>query len=110
VIDIDDVRFVNTDELIVCRKLIFHILHSGVQEVVYDNQVKLYPNPASNTVQLDAGMLTGSYELRDITGKLVAIGEVKPGVNTLSLTGVATGMYLVRVLDKATLYLQAGCR
>lgn len=58
------------------------------------DQIKLYPNPASETITLEN--ISGTFDIRDITGKLLLIGTVESGtpihVNTLS-----TGMYIIRV-------------
>jgi len=84
------------------HQIVINMPPTTVFEVTHENQVKLYPNPANGMVQLDAGNITGNYEIRDMMGRLVASGEVKPGVHTLSLTGVAKGIYTVRVSDKGT--------
>jgi hypothetical protein len=85
------------------HKIVLEMPPTNVFEMQHENQVKLYPNPANGMVQLDAGNITGNYEIRDMMGRLIANSEVMPGVNTVSLAGVAKGIYTVRVSDKGTL-------
>ncbi|OJW83657.1 MAG: hypothetical protein BGO69_05005 [Bacteroidetes bacterium 46-16] len=80
---------------------------TGVNVITLDKQLKVYPNPAVNTVLLEynldhAGKL--DYVLQDITGKTilqrsltVKIGESKEAINMAAL---ASATYMLNVTYK----------
>ncbi len=77
---------------------------SSVEHVALNSELSLYPNPSSGQVQLqftafEAG--EASIEVLDLSGKVVhrAAANVFSGENnnTLNLSGLSEGMYLVQV-------------
>ncbi|HRG91135.1 MAG TPA: T9SS type A sorting domain-containing protein, partial [Chitinophagales bacterium] len=65
--------------------------------------VKLFPNPATNAVQLQIGLTQSddlNLQLADVTGKLVMeqyLGEVNDKTFTLNLSTIASGVYYIRI-------------
>lgn len=64
------------------------------------DEIRIYPNPARDIINLDAGTgnSTSTYFLLDITGKIYSKGKINPGTtNQVSLSGMAQGVYFLRV-------------
>ncbi|MFM2306431.1 MAG: hypothetical protein RLZZ367_1100 [Bacteroidota bacterium] len=81
----------------------YTLVSVGIADVNALYSVKVYPNPASNTTQLQVN-LTKADELKvemvDVTGKLVYVqyaGVVKDKTFTLNLTEYAAGVYFIHV-------------
>jgi len=59
-------------------------------------QTAIYPNPASETVSIDAiGMQ--SVELLDLTGRTIQAADVHSEHLSLSVKGIASGTYILRI-------------
>ena len=71
-------------------------------EVALDPQLRAFPNPATDVVQVqwDALFQPERYVLRDVRGTLVREGAVRPGDSglTLPVTGLAPGTYHIEVV------------
>lgn len=57
---------------------------------------KIYPNPANNTVMAEAEK-DGKYLISDRAGNIVTIGKVSKGLNTISVTNLVNGFYIVNI-------------
>jgi|GEM_PF-1168195 len=60
-------------------------------------QFTLYPNPAHQSFSIRSTVAIQSIRLYDIAGKLVRVYNHIEGNNKLSLAGVPTGVYLVKI-------------
>lgn len=70
-----------------------------VEELLQDaNTVTIYPNPATGKLHLD---YDGSKELTatvyDVTGKLLMTSELYNGTNTISVSALQSGLYILKV-------------
>lgn len=63
----------------------------------------LYPNPATNVVNIRIDMLVGKAEMvmTDVLGKQVRSQSLSLGNNEIDITGLAKGMYLVNITTNA---------
>jgi hypothetical protein len=61
--------------------------------------VSIYPNPASDKVIVDAGGITVDAQLTTIDGRVIAAQQ---RVRTMSLTGIADGIYLIHITEHGT--------
>ncbi|MCB9183132.1 MAG: VCBS repeat-containing protein [Flavobacteriales bacterium] len=71
----------------------------GVEESHADG-LRVYPNPASGFLTIDAGSLTGitAIDLLDVTGRIArSLGASASGVSMVDLQGLSAGQYTVRV-------------
>jgi hypothetical protein len=67
----------------------------------------LYPNPAHTDIRLVNDSEDASYfEIRNALGQMVSMGDLVPGVNTLAITELASGIYFCFTKDKAGRRLQ----
>ncbi len=73
----------------------------GVKEdAVLLKAVKLYPNPAVNSIRLDIGMVdTAAIQIFDINGKLVIEKKNYQSKEVVNISSLKTGVYLIRVVS-----------
>ncbi len=85
------------------HKITINLPPAAVADVAYDNAINVYPNPATNYVNVDLQVFTPGTQLSlsDITGKVLMSREVKGTHTTLSTSDLKSGMYLLDVHDKA---------
>ncbi|MCX6208280.1 MAG: T9SS type A sorting domain-containing protein, partial [Bacteroidetes bacterium] len=62
----------------------------------------LYPNPAHSTINLTVKTLVGSGSIvvTDLYGKTVKQQALSMGTNTINISSLAKGMYLVSVITE----------
>ncbi|WP_158569254.1 glycosyl hydrolase [Chitinophaga silvisoli] len=63
------------------------------------NTSLVYPNPAQDQVYLTAAA-SAYYTITDLKGNMIQAGKVTAGMNTISVSGLTPGVYLIRVGDK----------
>jgi len=70
----------------------------GMDEV-RNRDLKVYPNPASTTAQvnLPAEWLGGQLEMTDCSGRIILANSIQLSTIALDLQGCANGMYMLRV-------------
>lgn len=82
---------------------------ASVPEPLVDEVLRIHPNPASGTVRIAWSSdlpVRSTMQCLDATGRLV-LSERVGGMNEFSITAVANGLYVVRLLDEqGTVYAQ----
>ena len=63
-----------------------------------DTQVQMFPVPAQDELYITN--YTGSYELFNLSGQQIRFGLVNPSANKISLIGLRSGMYVVKLKDQ----------
>ena len=89
---------------------IFMISFTDVQDVLADNDIKIYPNPVAENLQVE--LLDGSNKVRSITllgidGKLVLNQKILANNNlqTIDVRSLTNGVYILYVVtEKGSLY------
>ncbi len=79
---------------------VFHLVFDEALEnkIKFKNgDITIYPNPAGNILYIDALQEEGSYTITTIVGAVAKAGAVQRGSNSISLAGVAPGIYLLQV-------------
>lgn len=76
-------------------------LGSGIYEQAKQH-FKIFPNPASDKIQLDLTTLSDirSIDLIDLHGKRVVVKALDPGTTSVDVSNLSKGMYLIRVKTK----------
>ncbi len=72
----------------------------GVKNVIDGNAISIYPNPATNELNIDLTNVDGKYEfvLTDVTGKVVVENSgVGGNAVKVSLPVLSTGVYIATV-------------
>ncbi len=81
---------------------------AGPQTSVFNHQealsIRVFPNPATTTLQLDWTGEVTQMQFFDLTGRTVAQVSISSGINSLDISQLATGTYLLRAVDGAKLY------
>jgi hypothetical protein len=77
-------------------------------EVAYDHTVSIarynqidfavFPNPATSelNVQVHASSAAGMYQIKDMAGRTVIAAELVSGINTISLSEIQSGIYMLQ--------------
>jgi len=71
----------------------------GVNENVQSSSFKLYPNPATNVLNISG--LQGTVEIVNIAGQIVERVTVDNDTYTLNISRLNKGMYFVKVTDQS---------
>jgi hypothetical protein len=61
------------------------------------NEIKVYPNPTRNFISIDHLEKSASFEIIDISGKVVSKGIVEPGMK-LDVQSLLVGMYQLKLI------------
>lgn len=107
-----------TDDSLVLSSPIFYRLKLNSNPVQYSNKVqvepsgpetemvagaglfKVYPNPAGQTVQVELPHASG-FTLYSSNGTVLRQGTMEEGKNTMPLSGMQPGIYLLRIGDRS---------
>jgi|GEM_PF-1655238 len=73
-----------------------YVVGVGVNNVISKDQVKIYPNPATSIVHIDAPVKV-NVAVSGIDGRLMIKGN---GVNQLDLSSLSSGVYMITVSDE----------
>jgi hypothetical protein len=71
---------------------------SGISETM-STAVSIYPNPANEQLNIITDMAS-SFELTDLSGKIIAGNSVAAGVNNISLSGIPSGTYVCTLYNE----------
>lgn len=81
------------------------------QLTLAEGSVDVYPNPAADYVNVNLNLVNTSgvvtYEIADMTGKVVYSerrNNLKSGMNRISLHGLATGAYILKISTDSGVY------
>lgn len=71
---------------------------NGISEAGFDNAVKIYPNPALNTLYVNTETELADVHVTDVLGNtVISAGTLAEGKNTIDVSGLSAGMYFVTV-------------
>ncbi len=74
--------------------------NTGIGELLTKSNVSLYPNPATDQLNIDFeeyGREVIDMEIVDMTGKIVRAGQLVDNKTTISLNGLQKGVYFVKL-------------
>lgn len=60
---------------------------------------KIYPNPATNILTVETYNDKGTYQLQDVTGKVLLSGNVTANKFSLDISALSKGIYLLSLID-----------
>ena len=82
-----------------------HFLDVGVEEHQFVDNIRVYPNPANDVVNVECTMSNEqlnvtSMEVVDVYGKMVAVVETRHGTSLqgINICNLAPGLYFVRLI------------
>ncbi|NNM95218.1 MAG: T9SS type A sorting domain-containing protein [Bacteroidia bacterium] len=73
---------------------------AGINEVTLSNQAKIYPNPATDELNIQVTKPGAKYfNVFDITGKEMFSTEISATLSQVNVSGLANGLYLYSITD-----------
>lgn len=69
----------------------------GMEEASTSTELRMYPNPASSSVQIDGIDQASHYEVFSVLGERVANGEITKESNTIEVSNLQKGVYFLTV-------------
>ena len=109
VVKIDSLLILGADSTAPCGQVELPL--SVNQLTLAEGSVDVYPNPAADFVNVNLNLVNTSsvvtYEIADMTGKVVYSerrNNMKSGMNRISLNGLATGAYILKISTDSGVY------
>jgi len=83
---------------------------TGIDNINDNSNINIYPNPATNKVEVKGLMFDGAYELRifDVMGKEVLKTNVIGEKSIIDVTNIKNGIYYVQISNSSSLGKSAG--
>ncbi len=83
------------------NKLCWDFVQQGVtteikSNIVQDNNVKIYPNPAKNYITVE-GNISENIQILDVAGKLVLISQKTKAFDKINITMLKKGIYFIKI-------------
>lgn len=71
------------------------------EDLITENNLKLYPNPVQNEILFDVNNLTNPIlEIFDINGNLLKKENIKKGLSSISIQNIEPGLYIFKILSQ----------
>ena len=80
-----------------------NVIISGIDDVNNNKEISIYPNPATDFIQIKANLKYTSTVIIDITGKTVLDTGDK---NRIDISHLANGIYFIKIIGKEHIYTQ----
>lgn len=73
----------------------------GVANVGNESKLSVYPNPVTNAVTVEASLASdgAQVQLMDISGRILQTVQMKDGHVDIDMAQMASGMYLIKLID-----------
>lgn len=84
----------------------FKDLATSISEKKTHSAVRIYPNPASDNIQIESGEMIRSVEMFSIDGKIIQKTNVDSNSSTISLKKLNRGIYLLRIQTNGQLFTE----
>lgn len=73
---------------------------TSIESVQQDLPVHIYPNPFTNSIQIETPQTGLTYSVTDLNGREITNGKLEEQVTEITLDKLATGVYLLKVGEK----------
>jgi D-alanyl-D-alanine carboxypeptidase len=83
------------------HKYILTLPPAGITAVNNDPAISLYPNPATDMLQVKLDNIHGSarLEIYDVTGRMQMVKEIGNGTNAVAIGTLQAGTYIARIIN-----------
>lgn len=84
----------------VAPRLVYEMNLIGTDEFALAESIQMYPNPASDQLNIevsDADLSLEAFEIMDNTGRLVMAGALSQGTNRLNIASLDRGVYILKL-------------
>jgi hypothetical protein len=82
-----------------------HFLYQGIDEST-TNQINVFPNPASDILNINNVKQNTKLLITDINGKVIYTKQINTGDNKIEISQFPTGIYLVRMITKQNISIR----
>ena len=66
--------------------------------------ISIFPNPALNQLNISASNISnGTYSIYDLTGRLLAQSQISGISNTIDISNLRSGQYILSISDEGDL-------
>lgn len=69
----------------------------SIKEIGLNRKLAIAPNPANNTINIIGAYHSIEYTIYDITGSVKIIGRLEDGNDSIDITDLSDGIYLIRL-------------
>jgi hypothetical protein len=77
----------------------------GIEDNTKIDKLSVYPNPTSDRINIDyKSSKTASIKIIDYLGKTILSGTIQNGRNTVDLSNLSSGLYIIKVSDDYETY------
>ena len=80
--------------------------NSGVNDVDAETAFSIYPNPANNLINIITENANELITISDLSGKVVYSEQASKKQNSIDISQLSVGMYIVRIGEKATKFVK----
>jgi hypothetical protein len=84
------------DTISYCLTVKFDVLTEDFKVNNDDDAIILYPNPASDYLQVKSGIAV-NYKIFNSSGQFIQKGALTSGINSLSVSNLTNGIYFIRI-------------
>lgn len=76
--------------------------YSPVRSLMFlpESTVNVYPNPATDQINIESGIVNESYLIFDNAGKMVLKGDLKTTVTSVNIDKLASGAYIIKLIPE----------
>lgn len=76
----------------------FPIITMGIAQHEFDGAIELFPNPASNLIQIKQNAnLIVVFSIFDLTGRMIMTQKLNNNVETINISGLTNGTYIYKL-------------
>ncbi len=96
---IDDFRIYNR---ILNEDEIDYLFTTSINDVLFNNSIEIYPNPAINyiTIEIDNAYTSYYIEILNMTGKIIFHKEIRTKREKINMSNFDNGVYFIRIRNK----------
>ncbi len=77
-------------------------------QTTMENDIMVYPNPVSNYITIDKEFANPpTYEIYSTTGKLILSGQIDSANQTIDLSTISSGIYLLKIDNKILKFIKS---
>ncbi|WP_299668850.1 T9SS type A sorting domain-containing protein [uncultured Polaribacter sp.] len=77
----------------------------GVEDKKKADRLVVHPNPVSNSITIDfKGSQAAKMKIIDSRGKIIIQDDIQYGTNTINLSNLSSGLYIIKVSDENETY------
>lgn len=79
----------------------------GIEDITTDDRLFVYPNPATDILFVESDE-DSEFSIFDLSGKMVASGQVSGNNEAIEIANLQNGMYIIRMNDKSGRFIKSG--